>query len=405
MPTVLLVLPTSTYRAADFLDAARELGADVVVASEEAQTMAAAMGDRAVQIDLCDPREAAATIARSARRPDAVVGVDEQGVEVAAMAAEELGLAHNPPDAVATTRDKAKLRTTLTRAGLAQPRVGEDAGFPCVVKATSLSGSRGVIRADDPSSLDAALVRVRGIAGEATPGRSGGASGGVLVESYVPGAEVAVEGLLVGGELHVLAIFDKPDPLEGPYFEETIYVTPSRSDDATQQTIARTVADACAAIGLIEGPIHAELRLPDAGGPGVSPGENGPVLLEVAARSIGGLCSRTLRFGAGISLEEVILRHALGLPLGDLERERLASGVMMIPIPRAGTLREVSGVDEARAVDGIVGLEVTVPRGQPVQTLPEGDRYLGFIFATGATPARVEGSLRAAHAALDIHID
>jgi biotin carboxylase len=386
MATVLLVLPTSTYRASDFLDAARSLGVEVVVASEEAQTMAATMGDRAVQIDLCDPGLAAKTISSASRRPDAVVGVDEQGVLVAAMAAEQLGLAHNPPDAVAATRDKARMRSLLSAAGLAQPRVGSDAGFPCVVKATSLSGSRGVIRADDPDALDAALERVRAIAGD---------GGGVLVESYVPGAEVAVEGLLVDGELHVLAIFDKPDPLEGPYFEETIYVTPSRHERTTQDAIARTVADACAAIGLVEGPIHAELRLPD----------DGPVLLEVAARSIGGLCSRTLRFGAGISLEEVILRHALGLPLGELERERRASGVMMIPIPRAGTLREVSGIDDARSVDGVVGLEITVPRGQPVQTLPEGDRYLGFIFATGTSPDDVERALRAAHARLSIVIE
>jgi biotin carboxylase len=385
MTTVLLVLPTSTYRAADFLEAARELGADVVVASEEAQTMAATMGDRALQIDLCDPRAAARTIARSSRRPDAIVGVDEQGVLVAAMAAEELGLAHNPPDAVAITRDKARMRSVLTAAGLAQPRVGTDAGLPCVVKATSLSGSRGVIRADDPASLDAAMERVRAIA----------EGGDVLVESYVPGAEVAVEGLLVGGALHVLTIFDKPDPLEGPYFEETIYVTPSRHSHETQDAIERAVADACAAIGLRDGPIHAELRLPN----------DGPVLLEVAARSIGGLCSRTLRFGAGISLEDVILRHALGLPLGDLERERRAAGVMMIPIPRAGVLREVGATDDARAIEGIVGLEITVPRGQTVQTLPEGDRYLGFIFASGTSPDDVERALRAAHARLSIVIE
>ncbi len=422
MPKVLLVLPTSTYRAADFLDAARSLGADVVVASEEAQTMAATMGDRALQIDLCDPAEAARTIARAPRRLDAIVGVDEQGVLVAAMAAQELGLAHNPPDAVAITRDKARMRSVLTGAGLAQPRViahrspsaGEmrrpdgreisptDVAFPCVVKATTLSGSRGVIRVDDAVSLDAALERVRTIAD----------GGDVLVESYVPGAEVAVEGLLVRGELHVLAIFDKPDPLEGPYFEETIYITPSRLDAVTQDAITRTVADASAAIGLVEGPVHAELRLPshsvNAFGRQMAKSVHrspSPVLLEVAARSIGGLCSRTLRFGAGISLEEVILRHALRLPLGPLERERRASGVMMIPIPRAGTLREVSGMDEARAVEGVVGLEITVPRGQAVRTLPEGDRYLGFIFATGATPTDAERSLRIAHAELDIRID
>ena len=385
-PCVLLVLPTSTYRATDFLDAARSLGADVIVASEEAQTLAVTMGDRALQIDLCDPEIAAGLIARHRRRPDAIVGVDEQGVLVAAMAAELLGLPHNPPPAVAITRDKAKLRETLRTAGLPQPKVGADVGFPCVVKATSLSGSRGVIRANDPDELRAAVDRVKEIAG---------ADSDVIVEEYVPGAEVALEGLLDGGALYVLAIFDKPDPLEGPFFEETIYVTPSRLAPDVQRAVEVAVVDACAAIGLMDGPIHAEVRL--------SP--SGPVVLEVAARSIGGLCSRALRFGAGISLEEVILRHALGVPLGDLSRERTASGVMMIPIPRSGILRAVDGTDDARAVDGIAGVEITIPAGQEVQTLPEGDRYLGFIFAAGAEPQDVERSLRDAHGRLVVQID
>jgi biotin carboxylase len=378
------VLPTSTYRASDFLDAARSIGADVIVASEEAQTLAATMGDRALQIDLCDPSGAAGRIAHHPATPDAVVGVDEQGVLVAALASQMLGLPHNPPDAVAITRDKAKLRPTLSAAGLAQPRVG-DVGFPCVVKATSLSGSRGVIRANDARERDVAIDRVRAIAGQ---------DGGVIVEEYVPGAEVALEGLLDDGTLHVLALFDKPDPLEGPYFEETIYVTPSRLPAETQAAIERAVADACAAIGLVEGPVHAEVRLPPAG----------PVVLEVAARSIGGLCSRALTFGAGISLEEVILRHALGMPLGDVARERAASGVMMIPIPASGVLDEVGGLDEARHIDGVAGVEITVPRGQIVQTLPEGDRYLGFIFATGQSPGAVEDALRRAHRRLRIAI-
>jgi biotin carboxylase len=392
-----LVLPTSTYRAADFLDAARVLGAEVVVASEEEQAMSGAMGGRFVRIDLCDPDEAAALIAERVTPIDGVVGVDEQGVLVAAKAAAALGIAHNPPDAVATTRDKARMREVLTAAGLDQPafRVAADdvakaaaeVGLPCVVKATSLAGSRGVIRADTPDDAAAAAERVRAIVGSA--------DAAVLVEQYVPGAEVAVEGLLRDGHLVVLAIFDKPDALEGPYFEETIYVTPSRLPGEIQDEIARTVQLACSAIGLVEGPVHAELRV-----------DNGRcVLLEVAARSIGGLCSRALKFGAGISLEEVIVRHALGLEPGDLRRAEAASGVMMIPISHSGVLRGVDGQDEARGVSGIVGIEITIPIGQPVQALPEGDRYLGFIFATGETPPDVEASLREAHAKLRIAID
>ncbi len=392
MPRVLLVLPTATYRAADFLDAASSLGAEVVVASEEDPAFATSMGDRFVRVDLCDPAAAAEQIVSRVSSLDAVVGVDEQGVIVAAEAASRLGLRHNPPDAVAVTRDKSRMRKVLTEAGLPQPRfevVGPDtkfqAGLSYVIKSVSLSGSRGVIRADTPGDARATVERVRAIAGD----------GEVLAEEFVPGAEVAVEGLLRSGHLDVLAIFDKPDPLDGPYFEETIYVTPSRLPGEVQDEIARTVQLACAAIGLVEGPIHAELRVDD----------EHCVLLEVAARSIGGLCSRALRFGAGISLEEVILRHALGLSPGDLRRTEKASGVMMIPIPRSGVLRAVDGREEAGAVVGIEGLEITVPTGHRVVALPEGDRYLGFLFATGSGPAEAEHALRVAHSKLKVSID
>ncbi|MBA3408484.1 MAG: ATP-grasp domain-containing protein, partial [Solirubrobacterales bacterium] len=261
---------------------------------------------------------------------------------------------------------------------------------PCVVKPVSLSASRGVIRADDARAAEAAARRIRAILGCA--GEDAG--GPLLVERYVPGAEVAVEGLLRAGRLEVLAVFDKPDPLEGPYFEETIYVTPSRLGDAALWRIERLSQAAADALGLCEGPVHAELRLD---------GERTTVL-ELAARSIGGLCSRALRFGAGGSLEELILRHALGLGLDDLRREAAASGVMMLPIARAGVLVAVRGREEALAVPGIVGLETTVVPGREVVPLPEGDRYLGFLFARGGGPAEVEAALREAHARLKIDI-
>jgi hypothetical protein len=206
--------------------------------------------------------------------------------------------------------------------------------------------------------------------------------------------EVAVEGILSDGDLEVLAVFDKPDPLVGPYFEETIYVTPSRLPPATLARVADLTGRACAATGLVEGPVHAELRIDG----------DRMWVIEVAARSIGGLCARALRFGAGIALEELILRHALRMPLDGLVREQEASGVMMLPIPRAGVLREVRGQEAAHAVPGVTGLEITVPRGRRVRPLPEGDRYLGFLFARGATPAAVEASLRTAHAALTVEI-
>jgi len=402
---VLLLLPSATYRAADFLDAARALDVDVVVASEQRQTLAEAMGDRALHLDLHDRDAATEAIVALARRGpiDAVVAVDDQGVLVAAEAGARLGLPANPHAAVAATRDKAVMRRAFAAAGVPQPgyrvvgpeddvaAVASALGFPCVVKPVSLSGSRGVIRADDPVATDAAATRVRRILEEADED----AGGPLLVERFVEGDEVALEGLLRAGRLEVLTVFDKPDPLDGPYFEETIYVTPSRKDSATLARIASRTADAIRALGLREGPIHAELRV--AG--------DDVCVLEVAARSIGGLCSRALRFGAGVRLEELILRHALGLPLDGLHRESAAAGVMMLPIPRAGVLVAVDGQDRARAVPGIAGLEITIHPGRPVHPLPEGDRYLGFLFARAATPAEVEHALRTAHGQLEVVID
>lgn len=392
---MVLLLPTSTYRAADFIAAARSLGAEVVVASDRLSPAASTEGVRAVELPFDDPDRAAALLANlDDRGPvDAVIAVDDQGVVTAARAGRLLGLPHNPPEAASRTRDKRDLRAALGAAEVPQPRWATiddlddlpDLGFPCVVKPARLSGSQGVIRANDARAARAAALRASAIA----------CDGPLLVEEYVPGFEIAVEGLMRGGALDVLAVFDKPDPLDGPYFEETIYVTPSRCTDEVLSRCTRVTADAAVALGLREGPVHAELRIDG----------DRVWVIDVAARSIGGLCARTLRFGAGISLEEVILRHALGLPLDDLRREAAASGVMMLPIPRSGTLRAVHGQDRARAAPGIVGLEIAINPGRPVVALPEGDRYLGFLFARSATPAAVETALRAAHAELEIVIE
>jgi hypothetical protein len=248
-----------------------------------------------------------------------------------------------------------------------------------------------VIRADDLDQAEAAAERVRGIL--AAAGEPVDAS--LLLESFLPGAEVAVEGLLRAGQLQLLAVFDKPDPLEGPYFEETSYVTPSRLPGGVLAEVERITGQAARALGLREGPVHAELRVD---------GESVRVL-ELAARSIGGLCSRALRFGVGVSLEQLILRHALGLGVDDLGRESMAAGVMMLPIPRAGTLVAVEGQEHARAVAGIEGLQITIARGRPLVPLPDGDRYLGFLFASGPTAEAVEASLREAHARLRVRIE
>jgi biotin carboxylase len=404
MDRLLLILPSATYRARDFITAARELGVAVTVASDRAAALSATMGAAALTLPLSDPdRAASAIVAAAAVAPfAAIVGVDDQGVMAAALASQRLGLPHNSPLAVARTRDKAAMRRALAQEAIPQPpfvvleRDGEalaaveEVGLPCVVKPVSLSGSRGVIRADDRRELRAAVARVRAIALAA--GRP--ADEPLLLEGYVAGVEVAVEALMRDGELEVLAIFDKPDPLEGPYFEETLYVTPSRLPAAALSEVERISADAARALGLREGPLHAELRI-DAGRASV---------LELAARSIGGLCSRALQFGAGMSLEVLILRHALGLEPADLTRERAASGVMMLPIPRAGVLLEVGGQAGARAVEGVGGLEITIARGRTVVPLPEGDRYLGFLFARGASAEAVERSLREAHSQLRVRI-
>jgi biotin carboxylase len=399
---VLLLLPSATYRAPDFLAAARALEVDVVVASDIRQTLADAMGDRALQLDFDQTDLAVEEIAALSKRAplDAIVAVDDQGVVLAAAASQRLGLPTNSPAAVAATRDKAAMRRLLADAAVHQPdfrvcRAGDDAarlatglGFPCVVKPVSLSGSRGVIRADDAESVMAAVARVRRIlddAGEAPDAP-------LLIERFVPGDEVALEGMLRAGHLEVLAIFDKPDPLNGPYFEETIYVTPSRKPASTLAAIGERATDAARAVGLREGPVHAELRI--AG--------DDVWVLEFAARSIGGLCSRTLRFGTGVRLEELILRHALGLSLDDSQRETAAAGVMMLPIPEGGVLRAVNGRDDVLAVPGITGLELTIHVGRRVRPLPEGDRYLGFLFARAATPDSVEQALRDAHRRLEV---
>jgi biotin carboxylase len=296
------------------------------------------------------------------------------------------------------------MRELLARAGVPSPtfttvRIDEDPAaaarrmaYPCVLKPRVLSASRGVIRADDEAAFVAAFARIRAILREPEVAALGEGTDSIVVEGFVPGVEVALEGLLEDGALRTLALFDKPDPLDGPFFEETIYVTPSRLPVATQAAVADVAARAARALGLSDGAVHCELRLRAAAG-----GALEPVVLEIAARSIGGLCGRTLRFGTGMSLEELILRRALGRPVDSLERERAAAGVMMIPIPRGGILEEVRGLDEARAVPHVEDVTISLHKGQEVVPLPEGSRYLGFIFSRATTPAQAEAALRAAH--------
>jgi biotin carboxylase len=409
MLRVLLLIPTTTYRTEDFVAAAAKLDVEMVIASERPNVLEAALPDNLLTLDFADPLKAARSVADFARRHpvDAVVPVDDRTTVVGAAIAERLGLRSSSVEAVSTTRNKHRMREAFARAGVRSPRfillnvaddpeaAAERATYPCVLKPTVLAGSRGVIRADDPAAFVAAFRRIAAILAESEMAGLGDGREEVLVEEFIPGREVALEGLLVGGELHVLALFDKPDPLDGPYFEETIYVTPSRLPEDVQAAIAAEARWAARALGLVEGPIHAELRV----------NEHGSWVVEVAARTIGGLCSRTLRFGAGISLEELVIRHALGVELDSLERERRPAGVMMIPIPRGGVLRAVQGREDAAAVPGIEDVTISAHVGQELVPLPEGSRYLGFILARAESPDAVEAALRAAHARLHFDVD
>lgn len=398
---LLLLIPTSTYRTEDFVEAARRLDVDLVIASERPSVMSAEFPDHLLALPFDDPDAALRQMRDYARRRpiDAVVPVDDVTTVIGAAIAQGLGAKANPVAAVAATRNKLDMHERLARAGVQAPTyrafpVTDDpreaarrVGFPCVLKPLVLSASRGVIRADDAAGFVAAWERIVAILAEPDVQALGPGAGQILVEDFVPGVEVALEGLLNRGELCTLALFDKPDPLDGPFFEETIYVTPSRLPAATQRAIAVCAAQAAHALGLEEGPVHAELRVNEAG----------PWLIEIAARSIGGLCSRTLRFGTGMSLEEIILRHALDLPIASIERESGAAGVMMIPIPRRGVLEGVDGLETARAVPFVEEVTITAHRGQELVPLPEGSRYLGFIFSRADTPAAAEAALREAH--------
>ena len=405
---LLLLVPTTTYRTEDFVEAARLLDVDLVVAAEKPSTMAAALPDHLLTLPFDDPATAASLMREYARtRPiDAVVPVDDATTVVGAAIGQALGLRANMPAAVSATRDKQAMREALARDGVRQPGfvavsiaddpeiVAAGARYPCVLKPLVLSASRGVIRANTQAEFMAAWRRIVSILAEPEVQALGEGARKILVEDFVPGAEVSLEGMLTDSDLTTLAIFDKPDPLDGPFFEETIYVTPSRQSEAIQKAIAGCAARAAHALGLSDGPIHVELRVNDAG----------PWLIELAARSIGGLCSRTLSFGTGMSLEEIILRHALGWPIASLERERPAAAVMMIPIPRGGVLERVEGIEAARAVPGIEDVTISMHTGQRIVPLPEGSQYLGFIFSRAATPAEAEASLRRAHALLDFII-
>jgi len=393
-PSVLLLVPARTYRAADFILAAERMGLDLVVASDGALPL----GRAVIPARSADLDASARRILARAGSVDAVVAVDTPMLVLAATVAARMGLPHNPVDAVRAALDKAAQRRCWAAAGVPQPSfrlvptgdrvrpAAEAIGFPCVVKAVSLSASQGVLRADDPAGAVEAARRIRQVLDDAERP----ADEPLLIEEYLPGPELSIDGVLTAGDLTVTAVFDKPGMSDGPTFEETLLVSPSRLAAGTLAAAVRTAADAARALGLSTGPVHAELRA------GNEHGDRGPAMLELAPRSIGGLCSRALSFPGGASLEEIVLANALGRPVPAGSGAAVPCGVFMLPVPRPGVLRAVEGRAEALAVPGVTGLTITIPPGQRVRPLPDGDRYLGFVFASGDTPAEVEHALTAA---------
>ena len=398
---LLLIAPHGSYRTVPFLEAAAARGTEVLIASESRHSLVSAYA-RGLHVDFADPDGALRALLEEAQaRPfTAVIATDDSSTELASRACSVLGLPHNPVEAVRLARRKDLARARLAERGvpapwhrrldLELPLAGQiaDIPYPCVLKPVALAASRGVIRADDPDALRAAVARIRAILRDV---RDREEQRYILVEQFIPGREVAVEGMLTDGCLQVLAVFDKPDPLDGPFFEETYYVTPSRLGEDTQSLLRQRLDEACRAYGLREGPIHAECRV----------NEQGVWILEVAARTIGGLCGRLLRFGTGRSLEQLVLEHALG-DIAEVRPQSGGAGVLMIPIPRAGILRRVEGVLSASRVPGVEDVVIDVREGYELVPLPEGSNYLGFVFARAPGPAAAEAALRAAHACLNI---
>ena len=400
---ILFLTTVRSYRLDAFRAAADRLGVEMVVGIDIPPELDGHWPD-ALALAFGDIKASEAQIVEyAAGHPlNAILAVDDSGSILAASASAVLGLPHNDPVAAEAARNKYLMRRSLHDAGLPVPwfqqrmtsddpgLVAEQLAYPCVIKPLNLNGSRGVMRVDSPEEFLIASRRLTRMIStrpeQAQP---------YLVEGFLPGFEVALEGILDRGSLNVLALFDKPDPLDGPFFEETIYVTPSRLPDQVQDTIVSTTEAAATALGLTTGPIHAELRVDG----------QGVWIIEIAGRSIGGLCSEVLRFGVDASLEELIVRQAAGLPLGDTSRRDQAAGVMMIPIPAAGLLRGIDGIEAAESTAHVERIEITARLNYPLAPLPEGDSYLGFIFARGATPDEVETALRRAHSCLRFRID
>lgn len=405
---VLVIAPHGSYRTASYIQAANKLNIDVLIASQGKHSIVSDYV-QGLHIDFQNEEHAIKTVLSEAKNRSfaGIIGTDDATIELAARIAEKLNLPHNAPDAVkvAQRKDLSRLKLLDSRLNLpkfnlltTQLALSEqeiNVTYPAVVKPVALSASRGVIRVNDEQELAQAVARIKTMLAneqhiEACVRET------LLLEEFIPGKEVAIEAMLHNGELEILTIFDKPDPLNGPYFEETYYVTPTSFSVKTQQAIKQTVTTACAAYGLTEGPVHAECRI----------NEQGVWLIEVAARTIGGMCGRLLSLGTGYSLEELVLLHAMGerTEVKSLNENEKGLGVLMIPIPKAGVLKRVEGLLEAQRIPFVTEVSIEVRDGYELIPLPEGSSYLGFIFSQAPTVGEAEQALRSAHDCLNIVI-
>ncbi len=410
MSRLLILASKLGYQTRSFAEAAKALGVDVVFASDRCHQLEDPWADGAIAVRFDEPEEAAKRIVKQSfvRPVDGLIALGDRPTATAAHTARALGFAYHSPESVENCRSKLRQREVLRDAGLPVPgffsfrldkkleKILPRVQFPCVIKPLRLAASQGVIRANSPEEFQAAVARIKDLleSPEVKATREPELDR-LLVERYISGAEVAVEGLLTRGKLRILGVFDKPDPLEGPYFEETIYVTPSRLPDEMYDRLLDCAEQTVQALGLTHGPVHAEFRIND----------EGPWVLEAAPRPIGGLCSRALRFGPKrIFLEELLVRHAMGMQGTDLNREDGASGVMMIPVPKTGVLEKVEGEENARKTPGIEDVQITARLHDMIAAWPEGATYLGFLFAHGKSPDEAETALRLAHSQLKFEI-
>ena len=397
-PRTLLIAPDRSYRTGAFVLAAQKLGIELVVASFGEACLASRSGGLALNRE--SQVEALDTISRAVAESPfaAILASDDETVGLAGVAAERNGLPGNSADAIKAQTSKIHFRRLCQSNETQCPEFisldsknlerGAPPGvhYPCVAKPAMLSASRGVIRCDNPGELSRALKRIHSLL--YSEGKLG--EDVVLVEDYIDGLEYAVDGLLKRGRLQVLAIFEKPGPMAGPFFEETIYLTPPRLSHKVTGQVIGALENLCRKLGICEGALHAELRI----------NSSGVCFLEIAGRTVGGRCGRILEFQTGCSLEELVLANAVRRPAAVGESTG-SSGVMMIPVTQGGVLRRVEGISAARREPGIIDVEIDAREGQILVPWPEGCAYPGFIFARAGTVADVERALRAAHRCLN----